>query len=105
MTYRAEKGASVSISGGKQIPADPLQGVRDTIARERLAPSVRDKVRCCDLASFGITDLGELNRRAFNGGPMLELFIDGRAMPMSRWPNQGWATYGKVLDSGSIPCR
>ena len=103
VTYRAEKGPSVSISGGKQIPADRLQKVRNAIALARLDPSVRDKVRCCDLASLGVTDLGELNRSALNGGPMLELFINGRAQPMARWPNKGWATYGKVIDRGSIP--
>ncbi|MCH5374966.1 MAG: right-handed parallel beta-helix repeat-containing protein, partial [Planctomycetes bacterium] len=103
VTYRAEKGAPVSISGGKRISADRLQEVRDATAIERLDPSVRDKVRCCDLASLDITDLGEMSRAALNGGPMLELFIDGRAMPMARWPNKGWATYGKVIDRGSIP--
>ncbi|NQT85431.1 NPCBM/NEW2 domain-containing protein, partial [bacterium] len=49
-------------------------------------------------------DFGALSRGAFNGGAMLEVFFNGKAMPLARWPNgRGWAKYGKVLDKGSIP--
>jgi len=103
VTYRARPGASVRISGGRAIRSQAFAPVEDEVAVRRLGESVRDKVRQCDLGAAGVTDRGRLDRGALKGGPMLELFINGRAMPVARWPNEGWAQYGKVVDAGSVP--
>ena len=89
--------------GGRRIPADAFQPVRDETVLSRLDEAARGKVLRCDLRKLGITDLGKLSRGALHAGPMLELFFNDKAMPISRWPNRGWAKYGKVLDRGSIP--
>ncbi len=40
----------------------------------------------------------------FRGVPAApELFFQDRRMTLARWPNQGWATISKIIDSGSNP--
>lgn len=102
--FRAAPGERPRLSGGRTVPVDHFAPVTDAAILARLDPTARGKVLACDLAALGITDFGTLNREAFNGGPMLEVFFNGRSLPISRWPNgREWATYGKVLDAGSVP--
>jgi parallel beta-helix repeat protein len=101
--YRAEPGGLVRISGGRAVPRNAFSPVTDETVLSRIDPAVRGSVLQCDLGALGITDLGALDRGALNGGPMLEVFYRGRALPLSRWPNTGWAKYGNVVDPGSVP--
>ena len=88
-------------------PADPPRfdgGVRlgefspvsDSAVRERLPAESRDSVVEADLRSAGITNLPTLILGGFSSGhgfrtrPVQELFFDGEAMPLSRWPNEGF---------------
>ena len=104
VVYHAVEGERPRISGGRRLPGEAFRPVSDPATLRRLPESVRDKVRVCDLRALGIEEFGELNRGALNGGPMLELFLNGRALPMARWPNgREWAKYGKVIDAGSRP--
>ena len=104
IVYRSVEGETARISGGRTIPASAFLPVSDAAILERLDPGVSDRIRVCDLRKLGLSDFGELNRAVFNGGPMLELFVDGCALPLARWPESGaWATYGKVIDAGSRP--
>ena len=52
---------------------------------DRLDPAVHGKVVQANLATLGITDFGSVNE----GG--LELFFNEQPMPISRWPNKGFA--------------
>ncbi|MBL7132632.1 MAG: right-handed parallel beta-helix repeat-containing protein [Phycisphaerae bacterium] len=103
IVYRAVAGEPVRLMGGRLIPPSAFEPVRDKAVLARLDEAARGKVRQCDLKKLGIRDLGALSRGALHGGPMLELFFNDRAMPISRWPNKGWAKYGRVIDKGSIP--
>mgnify|MGYP005624110229 FL=1 len=104
VVYRAVDGERPRLSGGRRIPGNAFRPVVDEAVVQRLDVTVRDRIRVCDLRELGITEFGELSRATFNGGPMLELFVNGKALPISRWPNgREWATYGKVIDAGSRP--
>lgn len=103
IVYRAVPGANVRVSGGRSIAPDAFTPVTDDAIHERLDHNARDHIRQCELRQLGIRDLGTLDRDTLRGGPMLELFFNDRALPISRWPTTGWATYGNVIDQGSIP--
>jgi hypothetical protein len=106
--YRAQTKGSVFIDGGRVLDASACQRVRDADIRERFVSEARDKILQIDLRSFGITDYGTLGprgfRRAYIPAP-LELFINGQAQDIARWPNKGqpYIPVGKVLDPGSEP--
>jgi parallel beta-helix repeat protein len=102
--FQAAPGERPCLSGGRKLAAERFVPVTDPEVLERLDPAARGKLLACNLREFGIMDFGTLSREAFNGGPMLELFVNGQSLPLSRWPNgKEWASYGKVIDAGSIP--
>jgi hypothetical protein len=107
VTYRAAPGAEVRLCGGRDIPPAALQPVTDPALLERiLDPEARQAVRRVDLRALGITDCGVMRPRGFRRPYVpapLEVFIDGEALWLARWPNQGTVPIGKVLDPGSVP--
>jgi len=101
IVYRGQPDEEVRLSGAREVKG--FAPVTDQAVLGRLDENARGKVLQAGLKAQGIADYGELSRGALRGGPMLELFFDGQAMPLSRWPNSGFAKYGKVLDKGSVP--
>ncbi len=96
VVYRAYGDEKVHLVGGREIQAAWCGPVKDASIRERLDKAVRDKVRQVDLEARGITDYGEMSILA----PMLELFYDGRRLPLARYPNKGWMHIGQVVKVG-----
>lgn len=90
-------GEAVHFVGGKAL--GNFMPVRDTQVLARLPEGARDKVMVSDLKVLGITSFGEVTPR---GGPGLELFFKQQRMPMSRWPNQGWAEIVEVPQQGTL---
>ncbi len=101
--WLAAKGADVRISGGIQIPVDELNPVKDAKVLERLPEASRGKVVELALPGKGSggSEAWPLRFRGYAGWP--EVYIDGRAMNLARWPNEGYAMIAKVLDKGSQP--
>jgi len=69
----------------------------------RLPENARGKVANVDLAAAGITDYGQLAVRGFGQAaspPTLELFVNGRPMTVSRWPNEGFVGISKLIEPG-----
>jgi hypothetical protein len=102
VVYRAAERDTVVFYGGHQLSG--FTEVTDRTILQRLPAESRGKVLRCDLKSLGIDDYGELKVRGFGQGnapPALELFVDGEAMPLARWPNQGFVGIGQLLQPGS----
>lgn len=102
VVYRAAEQGTVVLYGGHRLSG--FTNVTDEAIRDRLPDESRDKVLQCDLKSLGIDDYGELKVRGFGQGsapPTLELFIDGKAMPLARWPNLGFVGIGRLVHPGS----
>ncbi len=103
IAWRGVPGETVRLIGGREVPPAAFKPVAEKAARQRIDPAARDHVLAADLKALGITDLARQTRDALNGGAMLELFFNAKAMPIARWPNDGWAKYGKVTEKGSVP--
>ncbi len=104
IVYRATEGEAVSLMGGTPIPPTAFAKVTDPAVLPRLDESAREQIVVADLGKLGVTDYGKpwpTNFRGYNGWP--ELFFDGQAQQLARWPNEGFARMGKVVDSGSKP--
>ena len=90
----------VRLIGGRLL--ESFEPVTDENVPSRLPSVARGHVVRADLQAEGIRDMGRLARRGFTlGGPVaaMELFIDGRPMPLARWPNVGWATVDSIPSS------
>ncbi len=101
--YQDEK---ATVHGGYQLAAGDFIEVTDTAVLARIPESGRSHVKQIDLQAAGIEDYGAL---AYAGMglpdvvPAPELFINGRAMTLARWPNEGYAVINKVIDPGTLP--
>ncbi len=101
------KGAAdgVCLVGGRDLPSQGFQRIDEHSVLDRLEPAARDNVLVMNLGAENITDLGTFPDNFENAPPLPELFFNGDRMNLARWPNEGWATIAKVIESGPAPWR
>jgi hypothetical protein len=97
VVYAASAGETVRLVGGRTIPASAFRRVNDRTLLDRVVShAARRHLLQVDLKGLGITDYGELrpmhavdfgSNTHYLSAP-LELFIDGRAATLARWPNR-----------------
>jgi hypothetical protein len=97
VVYAASPGETVRLVGGRKIQASAFHPVTDRAFLDRVVShAARRHLLQVDLKALGITDYGELQpMHALDfGSPThylpapLELFIDGKAATLARWPNR-----------------
>lgn len=92
----ASKGGKVFFTGGKSLPISSVRGQQINHV----------KVDCIDLKALGLYNYGKIKNVGF-GRPFYnswaELFVNGKPMSLSRWPNNGMIRMGKIIEKGSIP--
>ncbi|NQU22713.1 MAG: right-handed parallel beta-helix repeat-containing protein [Candidatus Nealsonbacteria bacterium] len=99
IVYRARDGQTPTFSGGVRLTGFVPVANADVLAR--LPQEARGKVVQTDLKAHGVENLeplrlgGFASGRGFKTHPAMELFCDGRAMRLARWPNDG---YVRVVD-------
>ncbi len=99
IVYRARRGATVRLSGGRLIKG--WTPVVDPAVLARLEPAARGHVWQADLRALGVTDLGEV----VASGKRLELFFRDQPMTLARWPNEGFVTITEVLGPTPVDIR
>ncbi len=102
IVWRACKGETVRLLGGRKLPA--FEPVTDPAILARLPEAAHGHVVQVDLKALGITDFGQMHSRGFSR-PITtahcELFYGGRPMTLARWPNEGqWEHITGYLESG-----
>ena len=98
------KEEKVRFTGGISINPVEAHPVAGSQKGEMFPLNVRNHILMVDLKKLGITDYGSLTQFGF-GHPLsatsMELFINGKASHLSRWPNESIVPIVKVLDKGS----
>lgn len=98
----AEHGAEVSISGDQLIPLKKIQKITSKQIQERLQKQVVDSIRVIDFKELNIP-VSNLHATGF-GRPSIpawnELFINGKPLQLSRWPNDTMALIGAIEIAG-----
>lgn len=102
IVYKAGQGQEVRLVGGRAVAAADSIRVSDPQVLARLDPNVRDKVVEIDLVQLGIRHTQRPADLYLGAGGLLELYCNGRRMPISRWPNGAYTTMKAVLDSGAV---
>lgn len=105
--YVAAPEAEVVLHGGVDLSPGAFAAVSEDAILSRLASDdARKEVRVVDLAALGLDELAPITSRGF-GQPIrpapAEVFVGGAPLTLARWPNEGYARTGKVLDPGSRP--
>lgn len=102
ISYSAEKPGTVTLTGGQRI--EGFEPVTDPAILARVPEEARGRVMQLDLRRQGITDFGEMTPRGMTrpAAPVVELYFDGRPMPLARWPNEGFARTGRVVDPKGV---
>ncbi|MDF1799423.1 MAG: DUF4838 domain-containing protein [Planctomycetota bacterium] len=104
----SEPVGATRLIGGRRLDAAEaraLDPARDAAWLARLpTDAARAAVRGLDLP-HGLALVGPGQRGVGSaGGPVRsEVFVNGQALTPARWPNDGFAKLGEVLDTGSIP--
>lgn len=103
VVYRAFPGEQPRLAGGRRI--DRFTPLADQPAADRVPAEARPSVRVADLRALDITDYGTLEPRGFNQNlpAALEVVVDGRPLPLARWPNAGWTTIVAATDADGRP--
>lgn len=100
VVWRAHRGSSVEIQGGRVLTNKDLKPVDDPAMRGRLDESARDRIRCASVRDLGLNHAGPFPEVFSDHGGIFELFWNGQRLPLSRWPNEGWATMKSALVNG-----
>lgn len=106
ITYRAAQGADVWLSGAVALAAERFRPVADPAVLKLLPEEARPHVLEADLKAAGVpADVPELPDKfsGFTGvDPLLiQVLCDGEWMTCARWPNEGFAKFEEIVDTGS----
>ena len=103
VTWRAAGTEEVRIAGGPTLSATAFAPVTDESSRSRLHQTARANVLQLNVRSLDRDQIGDYPE-TFRGAPATpELFFNDQRMTVARWPNKGWATIAKLVETGSIP--
>jgi len=103
--YRGIEPGNVRLVGGRVLPVGAFAQVREPAVLDRLVTAARGHIVSADLRGLGITNYGSFPDQ-FGGAALVpELFFNDERMTLARWPNDGWAEFSKVIESGPAPWR
>jgi hypothetical protein len=88
--WQAAPNQAPRLLGGRKLSG--FRPVTDAAVLARLDPSARPHVLQLDLGAQGITNFGQMKSRGFSRPTTpahCELFVDGKPLPLARWPNEG----------------
>ena len=103
VVFRAAPDEEARLMGGQVVPAEALGPVTDVAVNARLDAGARGEVMQADLTALGITQLGEYPPSFYVVPAAPELFFNDQRMSLAGWPNEGWTTIARIIDSGSRP--
>lgn len=103
--YTSYPGEIATLTGAKKLDYNKFKSISTKAASKLLSSEAKKAVLEYDLTADGITDLGQLSRRGYliaaGTKPQAELYVDGRRMQLSRWPNEEWVGTTEIVRSGA----
>lgn len=100
--YHQEK---VRLLGGILLKKRDIRKVHDHEILNRLRPDIRKDIRVIDFKKLGI-QLSDISAKGFGRASLpswSEIFINGKAQNIARWPNDSTVLIGKIHCTGDIP--
>jgi len=100
IVYRAYKDEDVRLIGGKKLAAKDISIVTNPDILARINPLAKGKVYQFSTKALGINHTNIFPDNFSDGGGIFELFFNGKRMPLSRWPDEGYTTMKEVVNPG-----
>ncbi|MDB6124115.1 MAG: hypothetical protein JWQ71_3108 [Pedosphaera sp.] len=101
--WQAATNEQVRLTGGPTLPVKAFHPISYEKVLARLGAEARKNVQQLDLRQFGELQLEDYPE-TFRGVPAVpELFFNDKRMTVAWWPNSGWTTIAKIIESGSTP--
>ena len=102
MTWRTVGAGRARLMGGVRVPPSHFRKVTDPSVWARLPENARGKVFVADISGIAPAKIPEL-APAFGGRHAAPLLFTGGAFgTLARWPNAGYASFTRGVDSGKV---
>ncbi len=102
IVYRsASREPPARLLGGRTVALADFRRPTNPAVLARLDPVARPHLVALALASAGLASVPEFPAVFDDHGGLFEVFADGARLPLSRWPNEGFAVMKRVLVNGS----
>ncbi|MCQ2391626.1 MAG: right-handed parallel beta-helix repeat-containing protein [Kiritimatiellae bacterium] len=99
VVWRSAKGGRAVLCDGLVLAPELFRPVAE--GTPRVDAAARPQILVADLSAFKV-NYGGVPKREFRAPlPIPEVFVDGQRLQAARWPNEGWATIEKFVDSGT----
>jgi hypothetical protein len=100
ITYTAYANDQVSLRGSRVIDLKDIKPIADKTTLKRIPGRLRDSIVMIDLDALKIANIKKYDNLFNDDGGIIELFMDEKRMPLSRYPNEGSMTIKKVIING-----
>lgn len=100
LVIRSVEGEAVTLCGARRLSATDFKPVTDPATLARIAPEARGKIVELDLAALGVSHRTRYPDVFNDNGGIVELYLDGKRMPLARYPNEGYMTIKRVIANG-----
>jgi hypothetical protein len=99
-TYRSVEPGTVRLVGARPIKPADFKPVTEPATLARVTEAARGKILELDLSALGLKHAARYPDVFNDNGGLLELYVNGRRMPLARYPNTGYMTIKRVLANG-----
>ena len=100
IVYRAYKDEDVRLIGGKKLLASDISLTNNSNILARINTVAKGKIYQFSTKALGINHTNIFPDNFSDGGGIFELFFDGKRLPLSRWPDEGYTTMKEVVNPG-----
>ncbi len=103
--YQNIKNEKVVISGA--VPVKDYAMLSKNHFLYKKAPKIGSKIIEIDLTKIGLSEFSEIQLSGFRGSEtpepttLRELYFNGKPMPLSRWPNDGYSKFTHTVNDSS----
>lgn len=99
IVWKAASPRKTVLDAGFHLKEEDFHSLDETDTK-RLDPEAKGKVLYVDLKQLGVTHLGPYPLKFDTGGGIVEFYLNGDRLPVSRWPNAGSAKIERITDKG-----
>ena len=100
ITYSAYKDEKVFIRGSKVIERRFFKPIKDNKTKERISNGLKDSILSLDLEEQSIVNIASYKDKFDDDGGIIDVYMNGKRLPLSRYPNNTTMTIKKVLING-----
>ena len=100
VVFQTVPGEEVHLIGDRVVKSSEFEKVTDLAILQRFDSIAREHIVELDLSRIGIAHAEPYSSSFVGGGGLIQLQINGKRLPLSRWPNGGYTTMGEVVDNG-----